>query len=104
MIDWINVQDVEDGLIMMAQAKNVEGDTIDIGSGQLHSVKSIVQKLSKLIDPTIKSGFGSVSDRPMEQVRVADINATHAKIGWKPHTSLEVGLKKTIDWYNAQLN
>jgi len=104
LVDWIYVQDVVDGLIMMAQAKNVEGDTIDIGSGQLHSVKSIVQKLSKLIDPTIKLGFGGVSDRPMEQVRVADINATYAKIGWKPHTFLEVGLKKTIDWYSAQLN
>ena len=103
LVDWIYVQDVIDGLIMMVQAKNVEGDTIDIGSGQLHSVKSIVQKLSKLIDPTIKLGFGSVSDRPMEQVRVADTYTTHAKTDWKPHTSLEVGLKKTIDWYRRQL-
>ena len=104
LVDWIYVNDVVDGLILMAQAKNIDGDTVDLGSGQLHSVKSIVEKLSNLIDPTIKLGFGNVSDRPMEQVRVADINATHAKIGWKPHTPLEIGLKGTVEFYRELLN
>jgi len=103
LVDWIYVQDVVDGLVKISQAIDIEGETIDIGSGQLNSVQSIVQNLSELVDPTKKLCFGSVSDRPMEQIRVANMKATYAKIGWKPHTSLDVGLRKTVDWYREQL-
>jgi len=103
-VDWIYVKDVVDGLIKMGQAKNIEGDTIDIGSGRLNSVQSIVKKLSESVDPSVELSFGSISDRPMEQVRVANIEGTYSKIGWKPRTSLEVGLRKTVNWYRKQLN
>jgi nucleoside-diphosphate-sugar epimerase len=98
LVDWIYVQDVVDGLLKMAQAKNIEGETIDIGSGQLNSVQSIVQKLAGLVDPSIELCFGSVPDRPMEQIRVADTEATYARIGWKPKVSLDRGLEATIKW------
>jgi UDP-glucose 4-epimerase len=41
-------------------------------------------------------------DRPLEQVRVADIVDTHAKLGWKASISLETGLKQTVEWYRRQ--
>lgn len=98
-VDWIYVEDVVDGLIAIVQAPKIEGSTIDLGSGVLVPIRTVVQKLVSIIDSDVELALGSVSDRPMEQVRVANIVDTYAKIGWKPMTSLENGLEYTVDWY-----
>jgi nucleoside-diphosphate-sugar epimerase len=98
-IDWIYVDDVVDGLIAAALTRNIEGRTIDLGSGTLVSIRTIVQQLSDRIDPQIELLWGACPDRPMEQTRVADIANTYNRTGWKPKTSLAMGLKRTVDWY-----
>lgn len=98
-VDWIYVGDVVDGLLAMAQAPNIEGSTIDLGSGVLVPIRTVVQKLINITDSDVEPALGNVSDRPMEQVRVANIADTYAKIGWKPMTSLDKGLEYTVDWY-----
>jgi UDP-glucose 4-epimerase len=102
LVDWIYVDDVVDGLVCMAQVRNVEGETIDIGSGELHSVQSIVLKIAELIDPTVALSFGGLSERPMEQIRVAGIERTFSKIGWRPKTDLTHGLNNTIRWFDTE--
>jgi len=80
----------------------VEGRTLDLGSGATVSIQDIVSRLVAVMHSDIKPNFGSLPDRLMEQVRVADINATYAKIGWKPEIDLEQGLKATAAWYRDQ--
>ena len=57
-----------------------------------------------IINPDIKPLFGRVPNRPMEQVRVANIKETYNTIGWKPITPLRKGLELTVDWYREQLH
>ncbi len=97
-VDWIYVEDVVDGLIALAAAKDVDGATVDIGSGKLVTVREVVELLSRLVAPSMKPEFGALAERPMEQVRVANAAETQARIGWKAETSLETGLSKTIEW------
>ena len=40
---------------------------------------------------------------PSEQIRVANTVDTAALMGWEPATSLEEGLKRTVDWYEERL-
>lgn len=98
LVDWIYVDDVADALVRMVKAPQIEGETLDIGSGELHSVRSVVRKISELIDPTVEISFGDISDRPMEQVRTASVEQTFSKIGWKPTMTLTMGLENTINW------
>lgn len=100
-IDWIYVDDVANGLLAMAQAPDIEGRTMDLGSGATVSIQDIVLRLVAIMQADIEPDFGSLPDRPMEQVRVADINDTFAKTGWKPETALEQGLKATAAWYRS---
>src|SRR5262245_19970534 len=44
-IDWIYVEDVVAAFLAAAQAANIEGSTIDVGSGTLVSIKTIVEQL-----------------------------------------------------------
>jgi len=99
LVDWIYVEDVVDGLLLMAQAPDVEGHSIEIGSGVLVSVGTVVEELLHIINPGIKPVFGHLPERPMEQVRVANAEVTYSMIGWKARTSLKEGLQNTVKWY-----
>lgn len=103
-VDWIYIDDVIDGLLVMANAPNVEGKTIDLGSGKLISIRSVVQKIIDSIDSQATPLFGKLPDRPMEQIRVANMEETYDRIGWIPKTSLDDGLKFTVEWYKRGLS
>lgn len=103
-VDWIYVEDVVEGLLMIMQSPGIEGNTVDLGSGALVPVRTVVEKISKMINAKVQPLFGAIGERPMEQNRVAQIKNTHTMIGWKPTTSLEKGLENTINWYKEHLN
>jgi nucleoside-diphosphate-sugar epimerase len=102
-VDWIYVNDVIDGILAVAEAPNIEGMTIDIGSGKLVSVQSVVQNLVDKIDPNIKPIFGVLQDRQMEHEIAADLNSTNKSIGWNPKISLDDGLIYTVAWFKENL-
>ncbi len=100
LIDWIYLDDVVDGLINMLDSSfNIHGKTIDLGSGELISVKEITNLTINLINPKLKAYFGAVEDRPFEQTRVANIEKTHQQINWRPKIDLEEGLIKKIVFF-----
>jgi nucleoside-diphosphate-sugar epimerase len=101
-VDWIYVDDVVDGIIAAAQASYVEGKTIDIGSGELVSIRNVVEHLVRLTNPTIQPVFGALAERALEQVRKANVAAALAQMGWKPKTSLREGLENTVNWFREE--
>lgn len=102
LVDWIFVQDVVEGLLAVAQAQGIEGQTIDIGSGNLVSIRHTVEYLVEIVNPNIRPAFGVLPDRPMEQVRAANISESKGQTGWYPQTSLAEGLRRTAYWYQRR--
>lgn len=103
-VDWIYVDDVVEGLLSAAQANDIEGKTIDIGSGELISIQTIVESLVRMINSKIKPHFGALPDRPFEQLRVADTARSNALLGWNPKIPIEEGLARTLSWYRQKFN
>ncbi len=101
--DWVYVSDVIDGFVMAGERSGIEGCTIELGSGVLVSVQELVKQIMALLGSSIQPRFGSLTDRPLEEVHVADIESANVVLGWKPKTSLTEGLKKTLDWYRNHL-
>jgi len=99
LVDWIYVEDVVAGLLVAAQAPGVSGCTIDLGSGHYTSVREVVLQLAQIVDPQAQIAFGDLPDRPLEQARLAKVDETYARLGWRPAVSLEEGLRRTVDWY-----
>jgi nucleoside-diphosphate-sugar epimerase len=102
-VDWIYVDDVVDAYLAIASTPGINGETVDVGSGELTSVRKVVEQLAEIVAPTLSPDFGSVVDRPMERVRVAEVERTFELTGWKPQTSLGLGLKQTVDWYRNDI-
>ncbi|HEX4038293.1 MAG TPA: NAD(P)-dependent oxidoreductase [Acidobacteriaceae bacterium] len=103
LVDWIYVSDVVDGFVRLGLASGIEGETLELGSGSLISIREIVEKVADIVQPGAKLDFGALPDRPLEPVRIATIAKTEKKIGWKPTVPLDEGLRRTVEWYRAEL-
>ncbi len=101
-VDWIYVDDVVSGYVAIASQENITDHVVDIGSGELHSVQTVVEMLANIIQSSASPQFGSMPDRPMEQVRVANISRTKELVGWSPGHSLSSGLDETVKWYSKE--
>src|SRR5262245_53017634 len=59
LVDWIYVDDVVDALLAAAQSHTVEGCVVDVGSGDLVSIRAIVEQIATILGSSIEPGFGS---------------------------------------------
>jgi nucleoside-diphosphate-sugar epimerase len=103
-VDWIYVEDVVDGLLALAAIAGITGESIDIGTGELVTIRRVVELIQETTGAGAEPLFGTLADRPMEAVRGADCDASLDKIRWKPSTPLRVGLRKTVRWYRDHLD
>lgn len=100
-VDWIFVDDAADGLLALAETPGLDGRRFDLGSGEVATVRSVVERICALcgVDgPEI----GAIPDRPLERVRRADAAATLAATGWKARVGLEEGLRHTVEALRAE--
>jgi nucleoside-diphosphate-sugar epimerase len=97
-VDWIYVEDVVNGLLAMGLAPGIDGCTLDLGSGELVTTRRVVELLGEIVAAGVPLEFGTLPDRPLEQVRVANVADTARILGWKPGVSLRRGLEKTVEW------
>lgn len=97
-VDWVYVEDVVDA-VLAAATGGVADEHIDVGSGRLATVRTVVEQITRLVGSETQPRFGVRQDRPLEHERVANVSRTYELIGWKPATSLDEGLKQTVHWY-----
>ena len=101
-VDWIHVRDVVNGLLHLAAGGGLDGRTIDLGSGQLTTVRTVVERIAALMESPLPLQFGAEGDRPLEQVRVADVTRSAQLTGWQPGLTLDEGLRDTIAWHRRR--
>ena len=107
--DWLYVEDHAEALYQIL-TKGKIGETYNVGGNNEITNIEIVGKICDILNSKIDKkplGINSffelikfVPDRPGHDFRYG-IDATKLKkeLGWIPITNLELGLKKTIDWY-----
>jgi UDP-glucose 4-epimerase len=103
LIDWVYVADVVEGFLAIASTPGIEGQSVDLGSGQLISTRDLVLKIAALIGGAAAPQFGALPDRPLEPRRTANVARTLQQTGWRPTVSLDRGLPAVIDYYRDQM-
>jgi UDP-glucose 4-epimerase len=102
-LDWVYITDVIEGFVAAAAAPGVEGETIDLGTGTLVSTSDIARRLVRIVGKDLKPEFGALADRPNEPTVPADTSVAARRLGWRAKTSLDDGLRRTVDWYRAMI-
>jgi nucleoside-diphosphate-sugar epimerase len=101
--DWVYIDDVAEAFLLAASTPGIEGKTIDIGSGTLVPMRSLIETLVKVVGAGIEPAFGALPDRPGENQIIAQTGPAATLMGWRATTPLESGLRQTADWHRAQL-
>ena len=99
----MNTTRIIDARIVRAAAEYNDGDPVNIGTGNEITIRDLVKTIVEL------TGFeGEVrwqTDKPDGQPRRAlDVSRASGRFGFRAHTSLDDGLRKTIAWYEEHRN
>jgi dTDP-glucose 4,6-dehydratase len=100
--DWLYVEDHCDALdrVLHADRALVEGETINVGTGCHKTVLEIAHAVRQAMGNPPESPVQFIGDRPGQVFRhTCDASKAARLLGWRPTTSFEQGLEKTIGWY-----
>ncbi|MFZ2168447.1 MAG: NAD-dependent epimerase/dehydratase family protein [Methylococcaceae bacterium] len=100
--DWLYIDDAIDGFLAAMVVPALEGATIDLGSGNLVSIADITERLVEFVGGQTKTVFGALPDRPGENEIVANTAVAYSLLGWTATTSLDKGLRQTVEWYRTK--
>lgn len=99
--EFLFVRDCAEGIVRAAALYD-EGEPVNLGTGREISIKTLVDTIVQL------TGFaGEIKwqrDKPDGQPRrCLDTTRAFEKFGFRARTSLEDGLRQTINWYQSTL-
>jgi len=96
--DWLHVEDNCRGILSVLEKGKI-GEVYNIGGLDLEENLTLVRRILKLTGKS-ESLVSYVQDRPGHDRRYAlNCKKIETGLGWRPATSLEDGLRQTIEWY-----
>lgn len=100
--EYLFIDDAVDAYIKLAKAdlSLLKGNRVfNFGSGIRISVKDLIEKIIDSSDKNLK--IKKIDDGRSSEIKSQYVSSIKAKklLGWKPKTTLEEGLKKTLAWY-----
>ena len=100
--EFLYVDDAADAIV---DSLNVTTDTIpiNVGTGYDITISDLVIKITKAVDYDCGIHW-DVSKPDGQPRRMLDISRAKNILGWKPKTSLDDGLRKTVEWYYDHQN
>jgi dTDP-glucose 4,6-dehydratase len=112
--DWLYVEDHARALLKVVSEGKV-GETYNIGGHNEQKNLDVVNALCELLEelaPAHPPGVTHyrdlityVQDRPGHDLRYAiDASKIERELGWTPHETFFTGLRKTVEWYLANLD
>ena len=98
-LDWVYVEDVVDAFLAAASRSGIEGRTLDLGWGTAVRIRDVVDRVSRLVDPSITPRYGALPTaltyapvsptRTPPRLRLAGVPRHHSTADWlKPSSGI----------------
>jgi len=99
--DFTYVEDTANAMIAALETENIEGEIINIGTNKTWKMKDILNLIKK--ETKTEEKEVAIDERRMRPKDVKKLITNNSKakklLKWKPTTTFEEGIKKTIQWY-----
>jgi GDP-L-fucose synthase len=96
--DLLYVSDLVDFVELAIEKQHSPYELYNVGYGSSISVKDLVKKVIEISGKDLGVEFDPT--KPSIKTRLAlDSSKALADFGWRPKTSLDEGIQKTLDWY-----
>jgi nucleoside-diphosphate-sugar epimerase len=102
-LDWVFLDDVVDAFQRVIEADAPPVGPVDIGTGRLHTVRDMAERIHAAIPGSPPPTFGALPDRPNEVIRRARTRLARETLGWHATTPLRVGIQRTVDSYRESV-
>ncbi len=97
--EFLYVEDAAEGIILATERYN-KSDPVNLGTGREVTVRDLASLIASLTGYTGKINWDT--SRPDGQPRrMLDVTRALGEFGFHATTSLEDGLKRTVDWYRT---
>ena len=104
--DYLYVRDASSGVLTLAEAVGARpetcGQAFNFAAGVRMPVIDVVRLVLALMGSDLEP---VVLGLPLKEIPEQRVSAARARrvLGWRPRTTVEFGLRETIDWYSAYL-
>lgn len=96
------VGDMVEGLIRMMESPSSFTGPVNIGNPDEYSIKELAELILRLCHSHSRLVFKPLPQDDPRQ-RQPDIKLAQSQLGWEPRTTLEDGLKITIDYFKSAI-
>jgi nucleoside-diphosphate-sugar epimerase len=98
--DFTYVANVVDGVLKACEARDANGQTINVATSSRMSLNELLKVMNRLVGTSLEPlrqepRTGDVKDSQ------ADISKAKSLLGYQPTVSSEEGLKRTLEWYRS---
>ncbi len=98
--DYLFVEDLVDACLVTVEAKNVDGEIINIASGREWANEEVVEAMQSVSKGSIAVRVGAYPTRDVDSANPRlDVRKAKLLLGWTPRHDLKRGLEKTLAWY-----
>jgi dTDP-glucose 4,6-dehydratase len=104
--DFTYVSDTVAGFLCAGESEKATGAEINLGTGQEISIGDLARKIGHLLgrDVVVRQAEERVRPAGSEVERLLSNNKmAQDLLGWRPRTSLEEGLRRTVEWVRERL-
>ncbi len=105
--DFTYVADTVEGFLCAGKIENVEGKTINLGTGVEIEIKKLAEEIISVIDRPVEIIIDQERLRPPKSEvnrLISDNLLARELLGWVPQVSLRDGLTKTIRWMSENIH
>lgn len=101
--DFCYIEDVIDAIMASLRSSEACGEVINLSSGSPITIRAVAERVQSIVGRGIPE-YGKVPYRPGENMRLfADIQKASRLLNWQPATSIDRGLRKTIDFFEREM-
>lgn len=96
--DFLFVEDLINFIHLAIKKQKTFFELVNVSYGKSISIRELVEKIIKVSNKKINIIFNK--NKPNIKTNISLSNKlVKRKFNWKPKTNIEIGIKKTIDWY-----
>jgi len=98
---FLYVKDCVEGLLL-AMLKANDADPINLGSDEVVTINEVINKILRILNKKVEIEY-DLSATIGVKGYCADLTKMKEKLNWMPKTSLDEGLRRTIEWTKHEI-
>ena len=101
--DLLYVDDLVDAVVLALDKQQDKFKLYNVGLGKATAIKDLVKKVIDASGKELKIEYDT--SKPTIKTSLSlDCTKIKNELGWMPKTSLEEGIRKTMDWYKSNIS